>query len=257
MENGKNIVETITSKKCWVCSKKTKEWILCSEHSPKYGDVLEIERGTIPFQTLYYIFCGGVKLKNLKYFFGGTTLVKWWYGTDALTLIWRPPGYSKFEIWLHKKKFKLINWIFDEHWVNSERLIPPLLLFGIPLKKIKICDHPPFHQDKVKKRDHSGFNVLFYYPPGTTYNRWVYGIDIYEDVRDKINGVNWILAYNMTNMEELYSVTDFYLRLNRHDGRSMMIDECKINKIPYYYSEKGLPDASDAIRAIEKAKKRS
>ena len=38
-------------------------------------------------------------------------------------------------------------------------------------------------------------------------------------------------------MNEVWSITDFYLRPNRSDAASRMVQEVRINNIPYYHSQ--------------------
>ena len=169
----------IESDICLICGKNTiNGWILCGEHTPKkHGDFLlmsgyrKLYLSTVPIRKLFIDIILGYKV------------ILWINGTNALTLVWAPPGYSKFKQWLHKKKYKLIDRFINEYWCVHTRLVNPLTRFGIDENKIKICDRPPEIQGKIKKIEHESFNILFFHPSNSRFHRWLYGVDIYEKVR--------------------------------------------------------------------------
>lgn len=183
-------------------------------------------------------------------------------GTDALKLDTFPPGkwYWSIRIVIERILFKLIEPLFSEHWIVHERLRKHLLNFGISNRKIKVVIDPPLYPEPFPKEKHEGFNILFYCPPGTDtiFTQWKYGTDILDEVDDYLLldssipiDYYWILVDGSEDMSKIYPIVDCYVRPSRHDGEPRMVLECKINKIPYYYSEDGNPKVEDIIKFIE------
>jgi hypothetical protein len=178
-------------------------------------------------------------------------------GTDALKLDTFPPGkwYWSIRIVIERILFKLIEPLFSEHWIVHERLRKHLLNFGISNRKIKVVIDPPLYPEPFPKEEHAGFNILFYYAIGSDriFTTWKYGYDIFEQVMAYPFGfpINWIIVNVGQDMGKIYPVVDCYVRPSRHDGEPRMVLECKINKIPYYYSEDGNPKVEDIIKFIE------
>jgi len=175
-----------------------------------------------------------------------------WLGTDALTLVENPPTDTVLwwiKLIAYRWKWKIYHRIFDKHYIVHERLRKHLLDFGIKNEKISVVVDPPLFPGKYKKESHEGFVIMYYHPPkaclgGETYIRWKYGIDFIEQTKRafiKIKDIHFLKIDGSTDMEKVYAVTDYMLRPSRHDGMPRMNIECEINKIPYYYSENGLP----------------
>jgi hypothetical protein len=181
-------------------------------------------------------------------------------GTDALKLDTFPPGkwIWPIRIVMERIVMKLIEPLTSEHWIVHERLRKHLLSFGIADKKIKVVVDPPLYPDPIAKIKHDYFTVLFYCPPGTDnkFTSWKYGLDVYMDALEQLEldssyPIKFIQVDGTEDMKDIYAITDCYVRPSRHDGEPRMILECKINNIPYYYSEDGKPDADDLIKFIE------
>jgi hypothetical protein len=180
--------------------------------------------------------------------------IAWWHGTDALKLLMYPPG-DKFwyiRIFFHRIYWQIM-WRFFDHWVVDEKLSHHLIKFGIT-SKIKIHANIPEFQS-IKSISHSNFNILFYRPvrkKNQKFKDWVYGYDIILEAKKVIKGVNWIGVDGKADMQRIYSITDFYLRPNRHDGMPLMILECQFYGIPYYWSDNFNPKIEEIIDAVEK-----
>ena len=194
-----------------------------------------------------------------------------WTGSDVLFAT-RLLGGKKFPT--KKSKYfyfaactliaKIMDFFVYEHCVVSEHLkheLKPLKL----KKRIHVMIDPPADMTGVKLKPHKGFNILFRrgYGSNQKFYDWVYGYDIYQAVKKVITDVNWIEVgeWNWTDMKEIYPIVDFYLRPNRHEGHSRMIDECKMLGIPYFHTteeleliESGNSVVDAAIRAINEAR---
>lgn len=182
-----------------------------------------------------------------------------WVGTDALTLVKNPPANRiwHLKLFFYRLKWKVLYRIFDEHYIVHKRLRKHLVRFGIDNSKISVKVNPIWYNQEFKKRDHKGFNVLYYHPlpnnlGGEKYTRWLYGIDLIE----KLENFNLVKVDGNQDLSKIYPVIDFYLRPSRHDGAPRMIRECEKNGIPYYYSEDGNPNIEDIKKCLMKWKKR-
>jgi hypothetical protein len=145
----------------------------------------------------------------------------------------------------------------EEIWVVHEHLIPELNKFGIT-EKIKIVGHPVEHNEKYPKVKHRGFNVLYYCPDSEDqeWNDWIYGWDMFNKVTIHYQfnkDINFIFSYGEHDMRETYPITDFLLRCNNHDGDARMVQEAKIQDIPYYWSWEN-PNFEMIIKSIEDAR---
>lgn len=237
--------------KCLKCSKGG-DFVFCGDCTPGYGETfyttnrlhknLTIFVGTIPF------------FKVISSHIRGNICIKWWMGTDALTMWYFPPGKSKVKIILHRIKMHLLE-PFIEHWVTGERL-----LYDLPSRIKPIIKYwPGKYQAQVEKKAHEGFNILYYNPPNNIFNRWLYGLDIIQKIKQRVNGVNWIAVDGSQDMKEIYAITDLYIRPSRHDGAPRMNIECELNNIPVIYSLDGKvfsllehPDVEDMILKIDR-----
>lgn len=193
--------------------------------------------------------------------------IAWWKGTDALTLITNPPGNKTWyvKLFLYRIKWKILYRLFDVHWVVNKQLKEHLVRFGISEKKIEIWAEPPAYIEKVEKKKHDTFNVLFYMPVrpqnlgGMKYLKWLYGYDIYLNLKlyffDQ-KDIRFVWVDGNFDMKSIYATTDLYIRPSRHDGQPRMIMECVVNEIPYIFSRDGKPDFQEFINKIEYERKR-
>ena len=184
-----------------------------------------------------------VRLKDLF----RPNVIKWWIGTDALTLIKYPPGSLT---WYIRIFFRRIWYRFAhryvEHWAVSKRVGYELERFGI--ESYDIVQDEPLHTEKSDKP-----NVLYYYPNKRKNRRfidWVYGRDIFDEVKKRVD-VNWMVVDGSQDMNFIYKAIDGYIRPNRHDGMPRIILECKAMKIPYYWSSNFEPQVDEVIEFIE------
>jgi len=188
-------------------------------------------------------------------------LIAFFQGTDALLISrWNFPcrPYKRlYQIWM-RIKIKLLNPFINEYWVDHSGLERELRKAGIT-KIVKLRPDELWYPEPIKKIKHKEFNILYYYP-GDRGNaklwRWVYGYDIYLELKQKLKNVHWIVVNGTADMMEVLPVIDFYLRPNRHDGASRLRQECEINNIPYYWTREK-PNISEIIKQIEKAKNRN
>lgn len=141
------------------------------------------------------------------------------------------------------------------HLVNSRRVYDNLVVFGVK-KPIEHILTPLNYSVPIKKQDHPGFNVLYYFPLWSKdgFTKWLYGYDIFLNIQKNIGlpDINFIVVSGDSDMKDVYPITDFYLRCNRHDGNSRMVRECDVQDIPYYWTDKD-PSEIDATQAIIQA----
>lgn len=179
-----------------------------------------------------------------------------WTGTDSLMLIdmsmrrWKKKPY-----WI---AFRILTRIMDyfaqEHYADSEQVAYNLRQFGLN-KPISVFKDRVRHPKPYRKRKHDLFNVIYYMPRYNSdqeFTCWLYGCDIIERLKTAIPYVNFIECDGTLDMSQVYPYADFCVRPNRHDGSSRMIQECIINKIPYYHSFE-YPDYEKAKEQIREA----
>lgn len=224
------------SQDCLICAQG-----FCQKHTPKFGDVirvwgLSVYVGSIPFFTVLF-----------DRFVLGLKPVKYWMGTDVLTMFMYPPHKRKWKVWLHRAKMWLLNWVLYQHWFVSANLLNETLqlrwfkvrcewlIFKKPPPKLK-----PEHRVK-----HEGFNVLVYNPKRSLFDKWLYGDDIIRWLQNEFLQVNWIEVDGSKDMSEIYPIVDAYIRPTRHDGDPLMVQECELWKIPVWWSSDGKPEYHD------------
>lgn len=209
---------------------------------PRYGDVVCYNNcivyvGTIPVFGL------------LKRKITGKRIIKWWMGTDVLTLCIYPPYYNRLQAWLHRVKMWLLRGFIDEHWFVCEKLrceIPDKYVEG----KTEIA-YLRYPFKVYPKKDHEGFNVLYYAPAGK-FHEWLYGLDLIRWLINKYPELGWVKVNGSQNMDEIYPIIDLYIRPSRDDGAPKMVDECEAYGIPVYWSEDGYPEFHDICAFIDK-----
>lgn len=176
-----------------------------------------------------------------------------WTGTDSLMLLdLSKRKLTKRPYWILFRLFaRIIDFFCQEHYADSQLIADNLHKFGMK-KKVSIFKDRVQHCVKYPKREHLEFNILYYFPEGAMeykFLAWLYGRDIYEQVKEFFIGCNFIEVDGSKDMSTIYPVIDFYLRPNRHDGSSRIIQECEIQGIPYYHSNKN-PDIEEIKRRI-------
>jgi len=183
-------------------------------------------------------------------------LISFFIGTDVLLI-----SRWNFSCRLYKRLYqiyirvrtRLLDPFVDEYWVPHPDLVYELRSAGIT-KPIKIKSLDLKYLEKIEKIEHDTFNILFYWP-GDRGNaklwRWIYGYDVFLEIKKRLGTkVWWIIVHGEADLKGVFPIVDFYLRVNRHDGYSRLIDECDIQEIPYYWSRTE-PDIDKALSAIE------
>ena len=186
----------------------------------------------------------------------GNWMDLWWHGTDVLLLNEIPPGISFWQrLNIHKRRF-LTKYIFDKytikHVVAHELLKKELQTFGVK-KEIQIIPAPIWFAKPFKKTKHSKFTLFFYLPKSNKFNNWLYGYDYFLEVKKLFTDIDYLIIDGKQDMSKIFPIVDFYLRPNRHDGDPRLVRECKINKIPFYWSQTN-PQKTEIIKAITNAK---
>lgn len=180
-------------------------------------------------------------------------------GSDTILLNKFPkqlPRRKIFYVWLYRFFIWLSKFCTEEYWTVHEHLIPEIVRFGIKEDKIKVFQHP-YNETKFPKVEHMYFVITYYLPKDSDkWNEWIYGYDIYQVVRSyfwRYNEVKFMVIDGTQDMANVWPVTDFYLRCNRHDGGARLVDEAKVNEVPYYWSYEN-PSIDEIIQSIEKAR---
>jgi hypothetical protein len=158
--------------------------------------------------------------------------------------------------WIWSRMFRLFAKLSDKmtskHLYRGELVRRNLINFGMK-KPLAPFDRPVDLSKKVKRINHDGFNIVYYIPkPITKLRKWIYGYDIYFDIKKRFEGrANFIVCNPKMEVRHIYEIADLLIRPNRHDGSPRMIKECIMNNIPAIYSlEK--PELSHFIYVIEK-----
>lgn len=180
-----------------------------------------------------------------------------WTGTDSLMMIdlsKRKRLRTKVYYLVMRVMVKLIEPFIECHYAVSEKVADNIKKFGVR-KEVIIRKDFILNPGKVQKMPHSTFNVVSYFPKyraDREFTIWLYGRDIVQKVAEMMPDCNFIEIDGTHAMHNIYAITDFYLRPNRHDGHSRIIDECELNEIPYYWSITD-PNIDDIIDAIKRA----
>lgn len=179
-----------------------------------------------------------------------------WQGTDSLFLVKFPKQLKRtkiFYVMVLRLFAKLSDIFVQEHYVCGDLVSKNLTKFGMK-KRLKQFTDIPFYPDKIAKKPHNGFNILYYFPKkDTKFNRWLYGYDIYQDINNHFKSnsdINFIIVDGTSDMSTIYPIIDLLIRPNRHDGIPRMVEECKLNNIPYLWSNEN-PDKSMFINTIQ------
>jgi len=182
-----------------------------------------------------------------------------WQGTDAYLMHSFLPHMSSG--WKLKTiLMRLLVWILDsyfdlKHEVVSENLIKDLSKAGIT-NIVSIRPDLLEYPKRIQKVEHEFYNILYYDLSIVRKNkkslRWLYGIDIIEKVMELLQpyeNIQFIRVDGNQNMNEIYPITDFLIRPNRHDGISRMVMEAEIQEIEYYWSQEN-PENPERITEI-------
>lgn len=165
-----------------------------------------------------------------------------WQGTDSLFLVKFPKQlkWTKIFYVMALRVFAKLTDIFaQEHYACGELVDNNIHKFGMRKKVIRFKDLL-LYPAKIQKKQHEGFNVLYYFPKkDTCFNRWLYGYDIYLGLLIEliVPNIHFIVVDGTKDMNAIYPLVDVLIRPNRHDGHPRMIDECILNGIPYIYTK--------------------
>lgn len=167
-------------------------------------------------------------------------LIAFYLGSDARWLTETfPTDLRKIPyITFVKVRAWLMRPFVDEYWVTDHFLVKFIQRFHKRARIVVKADEIKYKQ-RLPKVEHKGFNILYYYPANEynkKYCQWVYGLDIFTQLCNEIKDVKWIIVDGTQDLSAIYPIVDFYLRPNRHDGHSRMVDECVIQDIPFYWS---------------------
>lgn len=177
-----------------------------------------------------------------------------WQGTDSLLLVSNPKQLTLKDRY-YSIKLRVFARLSDkfavEHYCCGELVKDNLSKFK--MKKPLILFKTPIDKDlKVEKKKHKEFNLLYYFPKKRTKLReWIYGWDIFKEIRKQFPDINYIIVDGSKDMKEVYPYIDLLIRCNRHDGESRMVEECKMNNIPYIYTKEN-PSINYFVEEIKK-----
>ena len=178
----------------------------------------------------------------------------YWTGTDSLMLVdYSMRKLRKRPYWfLFRILVRILEKFIQGHLCVSDQVADHVRKFGTKLP-IQIMQSKVLYSIPVKKINHKDFNILYYHPKNRDqeFIRWLYGIDIIEQLEKVFPDAQFIKVDGSQNKNDIYQITDFLLRPNRHDGHSRMIMECEINKIPFYWTTQN-PNIYEAEREIRK-----
>jgi len=140
--------------------------------------------------------------------------------------------FVKVRAWLCKP-------FIQEYWTDSEYLLKFIYQFK-PNAKTRVVIDELKYTEKCRKKKHTGFNVLYYYPKkeyNKTYCRWVYGKDIIDRLISLHPEYNWVRIDGSQDLSKEFPLIDVYIRPNRHDGTSRLVQECTIQNIPVLHTQ--------------------
>lgn len=214
---------------CFKCGMPTgmKENLFCDKCIPKYGDIVK------SFTNQSILFVGSIPLLKVLKYYRTHKIIKWWMGTDILTMYMVPPGKSSLAVYLHRLKMKLLEPIIDYHFFVSEKLMSEAKFIKNNDKCVVFV-----HQAKSIKKDGKPFVVGYYLPESSVFNDWVYGEDMINDLIRIFSSQNILfLCYDgKSNIKIFLNIIDVYIRPSEHDGTPRLILLCQQNNIPYCWS---------------------
>jgi len=175
-----------------------------------------------------------------------------WQGTDSLFLT-SIPKFKKHKILyiIALRIFARLSDIFaQEHYACGELVERNLKCFGLkkPIKQY----NTKVNTEGIKRVEHKEFNILYYLPNEgkDKFKNWLYGYDIFCEIKKNITGANFIVVCGNKNMSNIYPIIDLLIRPNRHDGVPRMVNECKELKIPYIWTNEN-PNVQTIINQIK------
>ena len=177
-----------------------------------------------------------------------------WQGSDSLFLVRFPQQLKRTKIFyvLALRAFAWLSKLFvQQNYACGSLVESNLQKFG--LKKIVRFEDRLSYPDKITKVPHEGFNVLYYYPAkDTKFNRWLYGYNEFIDIITALSpivDIHFIVVDGSHDLSKIYPEIDLLIRPCNHDGHPRMVDECKLNDIPYIWTAQN-PDAMTFVEQI-------
>lgn len=190
----------------------------------------------------------------------GKRNIRWWLGSDVFCLMLCPPGRGMLSIFLHRLFVVVSEPFFDEHWVDSQDLKDELKSIALidENKPILVEPHIGKNFKVFEKKKHDGINIAYYHPrTNTRYQCWLYGVDIVEKLRARYSELNWIRLDGTADMSKILPILDIYIRPNRHDGRSRLKEECRLNQIPVIWTNQLNPNLAEICASLDELLKNS
>jgi len=177
-----------------------------------------------------------------------------WTRTDSLMLIdYSMRKFKKKPYWfIFRILIKILDFFIEGHYCDSQNVADNIKKFGTK-KPIKVFPDKINYTVKFEKIPHEGFNVIYYNPKSRTdktFSDWLYGQDIILEIKKMLPHINFIELDGTKDMTKIYPIADYLLRPNRNDGASRMRQECEIQNIPYYWTNKN-PSLNNAIKNIQ------
>lgn len=166
-----------------------------------------------------------------------------WTGTDSLMLVdVSKRSFRKKIVWIIFRwivKF-LDRFYVEEHYVDAEWLSTNLAAFGVT-KPVRVMKDKIKYSEKLPRKVTNDRFVVMYYLPGgalaSKFKKWLYGFDIYLQIKHQLTEhtntpITYIMVTGKTDMNSLLPYVDAYIRPNRHDGSSRLVQECELQGIP-------------------------
>lgn len=232
---------------CIICKKSLDDYTpLCADHAPAWGESVSAEKTTVTVGELRLLDVLVLKLMGHK-------IIRWWVGTDVWLLFAFPRGRGKLSVIKHRLIYHLTKFFVSENWLTSERLKDEFISCGGQKSVVRYYISGVI-TEKVEKVAHSEVNIAYYLPkPGGESQKFTYGFDLIYKLAELFPEVTWCMldgSFSKSDMKAIYSILDGCVRPNRHDGRPRILEECKINSIPFYHSADGRPDLDEMVKFV-------
>jgi len=167
------------------------------------------------------------------------TMVLYWTGTDSLMLVdVSKRSFRKKVVWII---FRPIIWFLDRfyverHYVDHDRLAENLRKFGVTKPIEEKRDAIKYTWYCGRNLDENKFRVLFYMPRSDKFAKWLYGYDIFKNLKKAFRedkDIEFVMVLGKDrDMSQVFPGINMYIRPNRHDGASRLVQECEVQGIP-------------------------
>ena len=181
-------------------------------------------------------------------------IIAYYTGSDARWLTETQPTDARKIPYILAARLRawLLRPLVREYWVDDEYLAGWIRKFK-PDAKTRVVRDELWYPTKMKQVPHKGINVAYYMPrrANRKYAEWCYGKDVVDRCIRLFPEFNWMRLDGNANMEYVYPYLDFYVRPNRHDGASRLVQECRLNDIPVYHTQHD-PDFGTLLDTLKK-----